>query len=288
VRESLGRFSLVPSLDFDTIGVVDIPVLTKNTEIHIPEISVNRDYNPFEDEDKQRGFPRFQASLQRNKNLDWEKLYENFEKEGSKNEPATEQEKMPEEEDLPASDLFFQYKDRFLVVPVKSGLMFIDQKRAHERVLFEKYLNTLRQSKGVAQQNLFPQTLHLGAEEYLALKEISNDLQFLGFSIADLGNNTISINGYPSDMNGPDPENAIRQLIRDFVSKPVDLKTDAREKLAASLSKALAIPYGKKLNEEEIRILVDHLFACDNPGFTFDGHTILYIYPVSELEKKFA
>lgn len=285
VRESLGRFSLMPSLDFDTIGVVEIPVLTKNTEIRMPEIQVNKEYNPFEEEDRQKSFPKYETSLHRSKGFDWEKLYAGFETETRQQEPS-----QPEEtqgEDLPGNHLFFQYKDRYIVTPVKSGLMFIDQRRAHERILFEQYLSSLQQLRVSSQQNLFPQTIHLSATEYVVLKELNDDLQFLGFDIADLGNSTIAINGYPPDMQGVDPEQAIRQMIREFVARPVDMKEEARERMASSLALAMAIPYGKKLNDGEMRILIDKLFACDNPGIAPDGRVILYIYSLSELENKF-
>jgi DNA mismatch repair protein MutL len=286
VRESLGRFSLTPSLDFETLGVVEIPVLTKDTEIHIPEININQDYNPFDEEDKQKFFPKFHPSLNKNNTLNWEKLYDGFQKEGPEeldhngDMPATT-------EEIPSNGLFFHYNDKFIVMPVKSGLMFIDQKRAHERILFEQYLKSLQDSRVDSQRNMFPHTFQMGLEEYMTLKEISEDLQYLGFDIADLGNNTISINGYPSDVKASETENTIQQIIRDFRSRPLNLKESAREKLAASFSHAMAVPYGKKFGNEEMKSLVDRLFACDNPGFSPDGNRVLYIYPINEIEKKF-
>ncbi len=186
VRESLGRFSLTPSLDFETIGVVDIPVLTRNTEIHIPEINVNPDYNPFEEEDKQKSFPKFHPSLNKNNSLNWEKLYEGFQKDSPMEMETYNPEMPPDEEEIQSSSIYFHYKDKYIVMPVKSGLMFIDQKRAHERVLFEQYLKSLQDANSNSQQNLFPHTMHLGVDEYLTLKEISEDLQFLGFDISEL------------------------------------------------------------------------------------------------------
>jgi DNA mismatch repair protein MutL len=287
VRESLGRFSLTPSLDFETIGVVEIPVLTKNTEIHIPEINVNRDYNPFEEEDKQKPFPKFHPSLNKNNTLNWEKLYDGFQNEVPiEMESSNKDESQPEEE-IQSGGIFFHYKERYIVMPVKSGLMFIDHKRAHERILFEYYLKSMQESKTSSQQNLFPQTIHLGLDEYITLKEISEDLQFLGFDIADLGNNTISLNGFPPDVPASESEQTIRQIIRDFRSRPLNLKENAREKLAASFSHTMAVPYGAKLGNEEMQAIVDRLFACDNPGFSPDGNKVLYIYQVNEIEKKF-
>ena len=288
VRESLGRFSLMPSLDFETTGVVEIPVLTRDTEIRTPEIMVNHDYNPFEEEDRQKNFPRWESSLNRNRNLDWEKLYAGFEQEKPGEEYPADMQLSSGEDDRPGSLPFFQFKERFIVTPVKSGLMFIDQRRCHERILYEQYLGSLQQARMYSQKNLFPQSIHLGIEEYLVLRELSEDLQFVGFDIADLGNETVALNGYPPDLQGTDPEQAIRQLIRDFISHPVNVKEKSRDQLAASLGKAMAIPYGKKLEADEMRLLVDKLFACDNPGFTPDGRTVLYIYPVSELERRFS
>jgi len=287
VRESLGRFSLTPSLDFETMGVVEIPVLTKNTEIHIPEINVNRDYNPFEEEDKQKFFPKFHPSLNKNNALNWDKLYDGFQNESAIELESSDRDQPAGEEETQAGSLYFHYKDRYIVMPVKSGLMFIDHKRAHERILFENYLKSMQDSKTSSQQNLFPQTIHLGLDEYLTIKEIAEDLQFLGFDIADLGNSTISLNGFPPDVKASESEQTIRQIIRDFRSRPLNLKENAREKLAASFSHAMAVPYGKKLGHEEMQAIVDRLFACDNPGFSPDGNKVLYIYPINEIEKKF-
>ncbi len=290
VKQTLGKHNIVPSLDFENEGIIDIPVFDKNREVRPPEIPVNPDYNPFNSNTGQGSGGRF--SSKENINQDWERLYEGFlSKQGSIPSDITSYEKAHEkeqaEEHANKSGNFLQIKNKYIVTPVKSGVMMIDQKRAHERILFEKYLDSLNQNCAVTQQDLFPETIELAAEDVEIMKEIHQDLSKLGFDIREFGGNAFVLNGYPSDLDENDPVAVIHQLLNEYKETMQDVKIEARERIAYSLAKASGIPYGKNLQPEEMQVLVDKLFACNIPNISPGGMPSLTIMSQEEIDKKF-
>jgi len=286
VKEGLGKFNVAPSLDFDNEASIDIPVLRKNTEINAPKINVNTDYNPFEENNVSSGKKTFHSNLNKDNLLNWENIYSGFEKSNyQEDDPTREEQVTLDMEAQKASSNFMHLKGKYIVTPVKSGLMLIDQKRAHERILFEKFITTLENAKGIAQQNLYPLSIELNPEDYNLLLEISDELTRLGFDIRRFGINTVIINGCPAHMQNGDPVKIIEELLEHYKST-LGIKLSVEEKVAQSLSKASAIPYGKILGTEEMRDLVDNLFACSNPNFSPGGKQILTIVTMEELEKK--
>ncbi|MFP4059728.1 MAG: DNA mismatch repair endonuclease MutL [Bacteroidales bacterium] len=291
VRESLGRFNVIPTIDFDGDHKFDIPVIKRNTEFRVPGISVNQDYNPFREEKKKEG--SFTASrLERDNLMNWEKLYHDFERvpevEGTENaENRGEEPFLPGMDEDRKQSQFMQLKGKFILSPVKSGLMIIDQRRAHERILYERFLASLENAGSVSQKDLFPRAIELGAAEYVLLTEIADDLNKLGFDIRELGNNSIAVNGYPSMLSNHDPVKVLQDFITEYVNTSRDVKISAHEKMAQSLSKTSAINYGKILMLEEMQEMVDQLFACKEPGFTPGGLPVLQIITLNELTKRF-
>ena len=144
---------------------------------------------------------------------------------------------------------FFQIKNKYIVCPVKSGLMLIDQKRAHERILYERFLECLSNNRAVSQTDMFPVTVELNPSDYFILKEIEGELELLGFSIQHSGNNKITINGRPSGSDSSDPVEMLEILLEDYKNTQADPSTGAKEKVAAAMAAASAIPYGKALTQ---------------------------------------
>ncbi|HPT20486.1 MAG TPA: DNA mismatch repair endonuclease MutL [Bacteroidales bacterium] len=280
VREALGRFNIVPSLDFEGEGLLDIPVM--RTDGHIPEqprIEIDTQYNPFSGEENSYVRPRYVESFERENTSNWEKLF-----------PAPEREKEYHEqfEKIRESERkFFQIKNKYIVCPVKSGLMLIDQKRAHERVLYEKYIDCLNNNLAVSQADLFPVTGELNPSDYYILKEIEGELEMLGFSIKYSGNNSITINGRPSGNGSSDPLEMLEILLEDYKNTQADPSTGAKEKVAASMAVASAIPYGKVLSHNEMENLFDTLFACHSPNYSPKGKPVINITTLEEIDKKF-
>ena len=285
IKEGLGKFNVTPSLDFDTEPGIQIPVLKKNTPISIPQVRIDMNFNPFNNDDNPSFHPSFKSNLNRDTQLNWESLYQGFEKDNQKsNTGANLNDKSDNSTNW--NNSFLQIRNRFILTPVKSGLMLIDQKRAHERILYEKYCNILKNSHITAQQNLYPQTLELTADDYALIMEISEDIAKLGFDIRRFGINTVIINGCPSEMTGNDPVNILREMLDSFKNTQGDLNFSPSERVAQSLSRASAIPYGKPLNPEEMRVLVDNLFACTNPNYSPSGKLVLSIIQIEEFERK--
>lgn len=165
--------------------------------------------------------------------------------------------------------------------------MFIDQKRAHERVLYEKYLECFSMNSPVSQTELFPVAIELNPADWQVLKEIENDLKMLGFSFHFSGNNKVSIKGRPSNSGTSDPEEMLKIFIEEFKATQSGPLAGEKEKLAAAMAGASAIPYGKMLVQSEMEDLFDSLFACSSPNFSPKGKAVINIITLEELDKRF-
>ncbi len=193
-----------------------LTIINSSTRIEAPKTSFNPEYNPFKQNTESTNYKR--------ENFDWEKLYEGFEseKESTAIEPTQSKIQLTNETENGAIVLneienscsdFFQFRGKYILTSVKSGLMVIDQHRAHMRVLFEEYLQSIKQQKGVSQQVLFPELLNLTAEDCNTLAEIKDDLAFVGFDIDCFGKNTYRINGIPTNFEGKDCVKIIEEMI---------------------------------------------------------------------------
>ncbi|MFC2113577.1 DNA mismatch repair protein MutL, partial [Bacteroidota bacterium] len=180
-----------------------------------------------------------------------------------------------------------QFKNKYILLAVKSGLMMVDQKRAQERILYEKYLESLKQKLPVAQQELFPRRIDLDAGDHALFMELFNDICSLGFDIRDAGEHSIEIKGIPADIDIEDPKEWIEQFISDFKEREADIKEETGQKVAASMAKNFSSGSHKVLRPEEMREIMDQLFACTEPGTTPDGKAVFRILPMEDLEKMF-
>lgn len=321
VKESLGKFNAVPSIDFDTEGMPDIPAFDQTRPIEPPKVHYNSDFNPF----KTSSASSYSGggSYSRPK-VDWEGLYDGLEKASKMNTPMEEEpfvdetdwtsapasvdmseERTPyvqetETVSSPSASLYtnepavekgaqhFQFKGRFILTSVKSGLMLIDQHRAHIRVLFERYMNQIRQKQGVSQGVLFPEIVQLPASEAAVLESIMEDFSAVGFELTPLGGGSYAINGIPSGIEGLNPVELVRNMVHTAMEKGNDVKEEVQTMLALTLAKAAAIVYGQVLSNEEMANLVDNLFACPTPNYTPDGRTVLSTIKEEDIEKLFA
>ncbi|RKD92720.1 DNA mismatch repair endonuclease MutL [Mangrovibacterium diazotrophicum] len=301
VREALGKFNVMPSIDFDQAGSIEIPIAPKSREgIEMPKIQVDPTYNPFNVE--VRNYPSggggsnsHSYSTSKHEQVQhWEKLYSDFTK--SDEDEETQTEVMMQQEEEPANlsvnhDSFntgrtcFQFKNKFILTPVKSGLMVIDQKRAHERILFENFMAMLAQQQIASQQLLFPHTFELEASDSELLRSVLTDLKALGFDVKEAEANHFVVNGIPGILENHSPLEIIESMLEDLKNTAVDMQEKAREQIAAALACASAIPYGHLLKVEELNQLIDQLFACTTPNFSPTGKQVLTIMPVEQFEK---
>ena len=313
VKESLGKFSAIPTIDFDTEDMPDIPAFEQSQPVAPPQVHYNADFNPFKSSSASSyggGYSRPQ--------VEWEGLYSGLEKASRMNRPMEEEPFAEEEAVGPAfteevagaypqepvgagnsASLYgnegamekgaqnFQFKGRFILTSVKSGLMLLDQHRAHIRVLFDRYMGQLRQKQGVPQGVLFPEIVRFPASEAAMLESILDDLSAVGFDLSPLGGGSYAINGIPSGIEGLNAVDLLRNMVHTAMEKGNDVKEEVQQILALTLARAAAIVYGQVLNNEEMSNLVDSLFACPSPNYTPDGKTILATIREEEIEKLF-
>ncbi|MCD6202621.1 MAG: DNA mismatch repair endonuclease MutL [Bacteroidales bacterium] len=287
VKEALGKFNIVPSLDFDNPSPIEIPVMRRGEQVSPPEVPVNPDYNPFEQEKKTirpSYHGDFRTRTQAEAIQQWEKMYEGLEQETR----TGQQEIKHEEGDLQAEGIpFLQFKRRYILFAVKSGLMIVNQKRAHERILFEEFLQLLVSEGSTSQQQLFPVSVSLDPADLTVLEEIRPDIEKLGVSWEKEEGNSIRITGVPGSSVFSDPAEMIRIFIVEYKISESDPTANARERVARALAQAASIPYGKILTTEEMRDLTDRLFACKEPRYTPRGKPVFYILQLTDIEKHF-
>lgn len=284
LKESLGRSNITPSIDFNIDTSVDIPVLRKTDEIRIPVINVNPYYNPFEQPSSNQDNYRMEyekVSIPDN----WETLYSG--NKINKADSEIDNNTLISEDEVKILSFTFQLKNKYIVTNVKSGLMMIDQKRAHERILFEHFIAIINNSHGVTQKSLFPKKVDFTLNEINCLMEIFDDIRALGFEIEFVNETQIAINGYPADIDLRDPERLLHHIIASFTNETLDIETGRREKIAKEMAIAGAVPYGTILKPEEMKDLVDHLFACETPNYSPSGKLIISIINLEEIEHRF-
>ncbi len=292
VRESLGKHNVVPSIDFDQEGSIEIPLPPRpGTQIGMPLSAGNPGYNPFTpDREGPEEWDRERQNLR-----SWETLYSS----GSQGDDSGGQAPEPEIPDPLQASAFddkvltftgirvLQLKRKYLVLPVKSGLMIIDQRRAQERILFERFLDILKADRVASQQILFPHTFELHAADAALLREVLPDMHALGFDIREFGKETFIIGGIPGILEAASPVDIITRLLEEFKNSPLDARARIREQVAVSLARASAMGYHETLRPEEMDQLVGRLFACSAPNYTADGRKVLTIIPLEEVEKLF-
>lgn len=294
VKEALGRFNAAPSLDFDDDVMPEIPVMDYSAgagaPVSAPKVSYNPSYNPFS-----KFKPDYRSSSD-----GWEALYDGIEG-GSKpldlspfeesedfavNEPAVVTQSVisaPEPEYVPMS----QYKGQYILVPVKSGLMWIHQRRAHIRVLFEKYRRQMSDRCNASQGVLFPERVELSMNEALVLESISDELVSLGFDVSSLGGGTYVLNGVPVGIDGLQPVKLLTDIIHCAMEQTGSAVEKVRDEVAATMAKAVAVVMGQLLSHEEMVSLIDDLFNTTMPSHTPDGKPVIHIMSDTEIERNF-
>ena len=294
VKETLGRFSAVPSIDFDTEDMPDLPAFGGTSVPEPPKVSYDSGFDPF----KSAASVTYGGGHTRSASGDWEQLYAGVARASKMNEP--EADLLPDEEELVTASLVpeepvvergaqhFQLKGRFILTSVKSGLMLIDQHRAHVRVLFDRYMEQIRTRKGVSQGVLFPEVVELTPAETVVLDALADDLAAVGFDLSPLGGGSYAINRVPAGIEGLSPVDLIKNMVHTAQEKGADVREEVQSILALTLARSAAIVYGQVLSEEEMANLVDSLFASPTPGYTPDGRTVLVTVKEEEIEKRFA
>lgn len=280
VKEAIGKFNEVPPIDFDTEGRPEIPVFDPHKFATTPKVDYNPQYNPF----KETPYPS--SHRQTIVPEQWETLYD-AQKESQKQEIGLFENQSKEETNniiAEKSPTHYQYKGKYIMTAVKSGLMIIDQHRAHVRILYEQYLSRQQDKKRTSQKVLFPEAVHFSAADSVILKKIMPEMTDMGFELTDLGGGSYAIHGMPAGLDGLNIVALVTDMVASAVEKDSDAREDINRSLALSLARNAAIPQGQVLNNEEMESIINGLFACSNVNYTPDGKVILSILQQQEIE----
>ena len=282
VKDAIGQFCEIPQIEFDTEGRPDIPVYNPvATPVEMPHVERNPQYNPFKEK------------ASRN----WERLYEGLPTQSAQQEQslfdAPQGNPLPIFDDTPVSDqpveltdvspLHYQYKGRYIMTAVKSGLMIIDQHRADVRVRYERYMQQLEDAPSSSQRMLFPEVIEMAPSEAVLMEDMLPALTAVGFELTPLGPTSYAVNGVPAGIEGLNAS----QLLRDILASSVPVSHESvsvNHQVALGLARHAAIPYGQQLSNEEMDVVVNNLFACDNVNYTPDGKAVLCILPQADIE----
>ncbi len=295
VKRSLGRYNITPSLDFDQENSIEhlvtpIPI----EEIVPPTISFNPNYNPFNnDRQVEHDAPVYRSSSDYRSSpipSNWDTLYEITKKDVNIQQQVYEEKSIAvDEQELnkPSERQLFQLQNRFILSQIKSGFMLINQQAAHERILYERFLQQLQNHSGVSQQSLFPESVTLNSSDFELLKELLPDIRALGFDIREFGKNTVVVEGVPADLNNASEHEILEQLLEGFKNNQSILKLDKRDNLARSLARNAATKAGVKMSLEEMNELIDQLFACQMPNVALNGKLVITTFTLNELLERF-
>lgn len=283
VKKSISKYHLTPSIDFEqNINSSEFRILDKAQEDHRKRNNSDLSYMNFKNYD-----------IQKNRNNSWNELLRTLE-----TKPKIEETQNSiinlnsnlnvsnqKEEEIKSKNII-QIHNKYILTQLKSGLIIIDQNAAHQRILYQKYLQEITNNSGISQQLLFPCELQMNNSDLMILEECHKEITAIGFKIELQENSKIIINGSPSEVSDQDPKLLLEGLIEQFKWNK-KLSLDKKDNLARSFAKRSALQHGLKLSKEEINSLTDRLFACQNPQYTPDGKLIFIKIETEELEKRF-
>ena len=290
VRDAIGRYTGTQSLDFDQEDKPDIPVFfpDANKNVKAPHIDFNPSYNPFKETSGTSGSDHARPSAK-----GWEELFGKAATHDLSQQPiAKSQEPIanshwPTADNTPVTPLLQPYRGRYIICESSQGLAVIDQHRASQRVLFERYKRALEQHDAHTQKVLFPEMVQFPISYSEQLPSILEELQHLGFDITDLGGGSYSIAGMPAGLGGMDAPKLVSELVAEIIEKGTKATEEVHTLLALGLAKRAATPVGEIMSPEDIESLIRQLFECSVQKYTPDGKIIIAEISDEELFKRF-
>lgn len=291
IKESLGRFSATPTIDFDNARETDIPVMDmSHRDVKPPTLTVDPSYNPFVNSEysfkPRRGA---ESSLPKASTDEWAKFYDQLLPEATEKR-TSETVMFPTElsGDFEIGSAHFQYRGQYVVSASMEGLMIVSQHRAHVRILYDRYIAQITNQENVTQGLLFPELLTLPPSEAKILESMIDEIRYLGFDVASIGGGSFSINGLPANIEGLSPQALLRDMVVSVCEGGPPVLADQKHRIALSLAKATAIVDGQFLSQEEMDVLMSDLLRSSNPNITPDGKTIIAMLAQEKIDKMFA
>lgn len=299
VKESLGRFNLVPSIDFDTAGAPAIPLASVDNPLP-PATGTDPNYNPFNPpQNKNNHSPAYNRDFSSPVPSNWEELYRNFENENSDNLPASglisptsrlhaEQKTMFDvDSQFNATLSCMQLNDSYIVTPVDEGLLIIDQHRAHLVILFNEYMSHIDGSALAAQTVLFPEVLHLSPAQNALMLDIEPQLTQLGFNLSALSAGDWSINAIPGGVENVNIKDLLLKVLESVSHEGNQASKDVYQRIAGTLAERAALPRNHRLNIDEMRELISRLFKIDTNKYTPSGKLVMTVLNTDQISKLF-
>jgi DNA mismatch repair protein MutL len=293
VKEAIGEGSFIPSIDFDTEGAPEIPVLKtgfgSSRTFTAPKINYDPLFNPF-DEEKKNGAKWNSAS-------EWNNTREDFSStpafEGNPIYPVTESSSSEGydgffSEDTACANPLLVVKGKYILTTVKSGLMLIDIGRARERIYYERYLGMITSAKQPVQEQMFPETIDLDHNSYHLLMENAELTETLGFDIRPFGENCIVVYGTPATFAeyNLNIKESIDTIIASLEEVGKDFEKELKEKIAMEMVKKSTVSRPAAIGNAQAQELIDSLFACSEPNRTPQGNPVMAIITMDELQGK--
>ncbi|WP_299207806.1 DNA mismatch repair endonuclease MutL [uncultured Dokdonia sp.] len=296
IKHSLGQFNIAPVLDFDRDANLDTPYSYKDKYAHTPKVEVDRNFNPFENvppPKKGASMPTYTKPPVEG----WEHMYE-----GLKTVPSEGGSNVTYESEEVTGDLFqkeagyafakaesstYQLNNKYIISTIKSGMVIIDQHRAHQRILYEELLRNITVKESVSQQLLFPLVLNYTSSELGLLVQLKEGLENTGFVFGKVANETLEITGIPTSLSESEVPIVMEQLLSDLENEVPDTGFSQTDTLAKSMAKSMAVKAGETLDGVSREHLVNSLFACKEPSVSPDNRTTFITMNAEELDRKF-
>lgn len=291
VKRALGKYSVTPSLDFENEAGIEksakwIEAMQEMQSMQPPPEKRQRDevYNPFYPGGRQPSTDR---------DARWKEYFESDDTENSNPAPDDETITVPSGWDRAAQNdaaeeiVPVQIHASYILATIKDGLILLDQQAAHERILYERFLDSLEKNKGFTQKQLFPVTIRLSTQDAVLLRNILDDVNALGFELRHFGENDFVIHGLPADIEGINEKEVIEGLLEQYKAARESLKLNKRELLARAMARQMATKRGRKLGRGEMRALIDELFACRDYLTAPNGNRTFIKYSLDELQRQF-
>jgi DNA mismatch repair protein MutL len=295
VKHSLGLFNVAPALDFERDPNLDTPYHIQNQVASYPTIQVDSNYNPFAEDTKPKNFGGSNYKERSTDSSKWESLYVNlktdtqeieafnFEAEAVSGSLFIENENEVDE----TQSRTYQIQKKYIVTPIKSGLIVIDQQRAHQRILYEQYLTNMTVQNGSSQKLLFPLELHFTQNEMVLIAELQGALENMGFIFDAFSKDGIQLSGIPINCSESQVSKILDDVLNDLNNGTSDSSYSQNDTIAKSLARSLAIKNGVFLAQKEQENIVNGLFACKEPDTSpFNKPTFITI-SVDDIEKRF-
>ncbi len=308
IKHSLGQFNVAPVLDFDRDSNLDTPYEYEKKEASMPLIQVDANFNPFGDPDpipaksyssgsNSSSYSGSGGSYRKPESSNWESLYVGLKQD---TETITDIQDIQFESEEVTGSLFndkeieeaiyktYQIHKKYIVSPIKSGMVIIDQQRAHQRVLYEQFLANMTVHQASSQQLLFPLNLYFSSQEIVLISELELSLVNTGFVFEEIKEDSVVISGIPVNVTESEVSILLEQLLSDLQDEIPESSFSQNDTIAKSMAKSLAVKTGTYLTEREQENLVNGLFACKEPNVSPFHKPTFITMSVEDLDKKFA